>query len=82
MVKKYQENKRNRPYLRSIWLNENELNNWDSKKIHSFLQGESPNTMEDIELLKKMILAFIKNEIEIELNENEIRRVKELHAKI
>lgn len=36
----------------------------------------------DISILKKMIPEFIKHGIEIDLNKNEIERVRELHAQI
>ena len=73
----------------SVRVNINRLKNKDliekcgidnRYKIYK-LKIESTNNL-DSKILKKMIPEFIKHQIEIELNENEIRRVKELHAEI
>ena len=67
---------------KTIRLSPEEVENWNPKLIHEFLQNSSPGENNDTEILKKMIPAFIKYGIEIELDTNEIERVKELHAEI
>ena len=78
MIKmEYAKDKKIRKMIR-ISPEENE--NWDIVKVHEFLS--SPGENNDTEILKKMIPSFIKYGIEIELDTNEIERVKELHAEI
>ena len=48
--------------------------------LYTVIEKES-NTL-DTEILKKMIPAFIQNEIELDLSNKQIERVKELYAEI
>ena len=80
MIKmEYAKDKKIRKMIR---ISPEENDNWDIVKVHEFLQNNTPGDNNDTEILKKMIPEFIKHNIEIELNKNEIERVKELHAEI
>jgi len=48
--------------------------------LYTAVEKGEPNI--DAEILKKMIPEFIKNGIELDLNNNEIERVKKLYAEI
>lgn len=77
--------------IKSIRLTSEEAKLWNPDYIREYLSGKFLDDMHredlkrnniDTTILKKMIPAFVKASIEINLEQNEIERVKELYAKI
>ena len=72
--------KLNFPILKQIRINQEQAEKWDSKAIRNFLEGNeiSKNNSLDTQILLKMIPAFIESGIKINLEEQEIERIKQL----
>ena len=67
--------------LKMVKINEVQNKSWKKNKntpklIRDLLEGK----LLDTQILKKMIPEFIKSGIELDLDEKEIERVKELHG--
>ena len=74
--------KLNYPNFRGIKINDEQNKNWNkntSKQIRDLLEGKLDL---DTKILLKMIPEFKKNGIIVNLENNELERVKELYARI
>ncbi len=67
---------KNFEFIKSIKLNQKQVNNWDSKRIKNFLEGKLEI---DTEILKKLLVKFIDLEVKLEdTTEIEDKRIMEL----
>jgi len=81
-------------FMKSIRLTKEEIDIWNktklSKRIHKILAGEDKSNdsikinklRNDLIILKKLIPAFVENELKVNLEDQEIDRIKQLWSEI
>lgn len=67
---------KNFEFIKSIKLNKKQVDNWDPKRIKTFLEGKLTI---DTQILKKLLVKFIDLEVNLEgTTEIEDKRIMEL----
>ena len=67
---------KNFEFIKSIKLNQKQVDNWDSKRIKTFLEGKLTI---DTQILKKLLVKFIDLEVKLEdTTKIEDKRIMEL----
>ena len=65
--------------LKNIRLSNEELDKWDSKEIHDFLQGKNPNNNEaQNELLKQLFELMGKMEFVGEVDDSDVELLEKI----
>lgn len=64
--------------IKTIKITPKQETKWNPKAIKTFLDGDIESNTLDTTILKKLIQPFIEHDIEINLQEYEINRIKQL----